>query len=116
MYRTFAAAALLTMSIGAPVQDAAAQDPVGGAILGGAAGAILGGAMGGGRGAAVGAIVGGATGVGCGCAGGRCCASEGRPRENPAGLESDGPLKLMSLAGRSRRQSRSRAARRPRLP
>jgi hypothetical protein len=39
-----------------PVQEAAAQDPVGGAILGGAAGAILGGALGGGRGAATGAI------------------------------------------------------------
>jgi hypothetical protein len=38
-------AALLTMSIAAPMQDAAAQDPVGGVILGGAAGAILGGAF-----------------------------------------------------------------------
>jgi hypothetical protein len=37
-------------------------EPVGGAILGGAAGAIIGGAVGGGRGAAIGAIVGGATG------------------------------------------------------
>jgi hypothetical protein len=45
MYRTLAAAALLTMSIAAPMQDAAAQDPVGGAILGGAAGALLGGAL-----------------------------------------------------------------------
>src|SRR5215831_11944371 len=64
MYRSLGAAALLAIAIiAAPVQDAAAQDPVGGAILGGAAGAILGGALGGGKGAAVGAIVGGATGA-----------------------------------------------------
>jgi uncharacterized protein YcfJ len=64
MYRSLGAAALLAIAIiAAPVQDAAAQDPVGGAILGGAAGAILGGAMGGGKGAAIGAIVGGATGA-----------------------------------------------------
>jgi hypothetical protein len=46
MYRAFGAAALLSIAIAAPVQDAAAQDPVGGAILGGAAGAIVGGALG----------------------------------------------------------------------
>jgi uncharacterized protein YcfJ len=63
MYRSLGAAALLAIAIAAPVEDAAAQDPVGGAILGGAAGAILGGALGGGKGAAVGAIVGGATGA-----------------------------------------------------
>jgi len=64
MHRSLEAAALLAIAIiAAPVQDAAAQDPVGGAILGGAAGAILGGALGGGKGAAVGAIVGGATGA-----------------------------------------------------
>src|SRR5207248_8402628 len=63
MYRALGAAALLTIALAAPVQDAAAQDPLGGAILGGAAGAILGGAMGGGRGAAAGAIIGGATGA-----------------------------------------------------
>jgi hypothetical protein len=72
MYRSLGAVALLTIAIAAPVQDAAAQDPVGGAILGGAAGAILGGAMGGGRGAAVGAIVGGATGA--------AIAAQGQPR------------------------------------
>jgi hypothetical protein len=60
MYRTLGAVALLTMAIAAPMQDVAAQDPVGGAILGGAAGAILGGALDGGRGAAIGA---GATGA-----------------------------------------------------
>src|SRR5262245_57559155 len=63
MYRGFGAAALLALAIAAPVQEAAAQDPVGGAILGGAAGAILGGALGGGRGAAAGAIIGGSTGA-----------------------------------------------------
>jgi hypothetical protein len=41
MYRSLGAAALLTIAIAAPVQDAAAQDPVGGAILGGAAGGPL---------------------------------------------------------------------------
>ena len=45
------------------MQEAAAQDPVGGAIVGGATGAIIGGVLGGGRGAAIGAIVGGATGA-----------------------------------------------------
>jgi len=69
MYRTFGAAALLTLAIAMPVQDAAAQDPLGGALLGGAAGAIIGGAVGGGRGAAAGAIIGGATGAMIGSAG-----------------------------------------------
>ena len=63
MIRAVGASAFLAIALVMPVQDAAAQDPVGGAILGGAAGAILGGAMGGGRGAAVGAIIGGATGA-----------------------------------------------------
>jgi hypothetical protein len=63
MYRTVGAVALLTFAIAAPVQDAAAQNPVGGAIVGGAAGAIVGGALGGGRGAVIGAIVGGASGA-----------------------------------------------------
>jgi uncharacterized protein YcfJ len=72
MYRALGAAALLIISIAAPMQDAAAQDPVGGAILGGAAGAIVGGALGGGRGAAIGAIAGGATGA--------AIAAQGQPR------------------------------------
>jgi len=72
MYRSLGAVALLILAIAVPAQDAAAQDPLGGAILGGAAGAILGGALGGGRGAAVGAIVGGATGA--------AIASQGQPR------------------------------------
>jgi hypothetical protein len=63
MSRGLGAAALLTIAIAMPIQEAAAQDPVGGAILGGAAGAIIGGALGGGRGAAAGAIIGGSTGA-----------------------------------------------------
>ena len=55
-----------------PMQEAAAQDPVGGAIVGGATGAIIGGVLGGGRGAAIGAIIGGATGAAIG--------AEGEPR------------------------------------
>lgn len=51
---------------------APAQDPLGGALLGGAAGAIVGGAVGGGRGAATGAIVGAATGA--------AIAAQGQPR------------------------------------
>jgi hypothetical protein len=62
MYRALGAAAL-AIAIAAPLQDLAAQDAVGGAIIGGAAGAILGGALDGGRGAAIGAIVGGASGA-----------------------------------------------------
>jgi len=59
----FGAAALLTLAIAMPVQEAAAQDPLGGALLGGAAGAILGGALGGRGGAAAGAIIGAGTGA-----------------------------------------------------
>jgi uncharacterized protein YcfJ len=72
MYRSLGAAALLAIAIAAPAEHAAAQDPLGGAILGGAAGAILGGAVGGGKGAAIGAIVGGATGA--------AVAAQGQPR------------------------------------
>src|SRR5215813_7842600 len=63
MYRTLGTSALLALALAITVHDAAAQDPVGGAILGGAAGAIIGGALGGGRGAAAGAIIGGSTGA-----------------------------------------------------
>jgi hypothetical protein len=66
------AAALVAMAMIAPMRDAAAQDPLGGAIIGGAAGAILGGAVDGGRGAVIGAIVGGATGA--------AIAAQGQPR------------------------------------
>ena len=62
----------LSIAIAAPVQDAAAQDPVGGAILGGVTGGVIGGVLGGGRGAAVGAVVGGVTGA--------AIAAQGQPR------------------------------------
>jgi len=63
MYRQFGATVMLGLALAMPVREAAAQDPLAGAILGGAAGAILGGALGGGRGAAAGAIIGGSTGA-----------------------------------------------------
>ena len=63
MHKTFGAAALLVAAIATPVNDASAQDVLGGALLGGAAGALIGGAVGGGRGAAIGAIIGGGTGA-----------------------------------------------------
>jgi len=63
MNRIFGASALLLAAIAAPANDAAAQDILGGALLGGAAGAIIGGAVGGGRGAAIGAIIGSGTGA-----------------------------------------------------
>jgi hypothetical protein len=47
MFRTFAATSLLALACAMPLQQATAQDAVGGAIFGGAAGAILGGAIGG---------------------------------------------------------------------
>jgi len=62
MIRTFAAAALLTSACALPLQQAAAQDAIGGAIFGGAAGALLGGALGGRGGAVAGAIIGGTAG------------------------------------------------------
>ncbi len=64
--------ALLALAALVPPKQAAAQDAVGGAIVGGAAGAILGGALGGGRGAAVGAVLGATTGA--------AVASQGQPR------------------------------------
>jgi hypothetical protein len=63
MLRTSGIAALLAVALAMPVQEAAAQDPLLGGLLGGAAGAIIGGAAGGGRGAAIGAIIGGTTGA-----------------------------------------------------
>ena len=72
MYKALGAAAFLAIAIAMPVQEAAAQDPLGGALLGGAAGAIVGGALGGGRGAAVGAIIGGTSGA--------IIAAQGQPR------------------------------------
>jgi hypothetical protein len=72
MYRALGAAVLVSIAIAAPIQDAAAQDPVGSAILGGVTGGVIGGAIGGGRGAAVGAIVGAAAGA--------AIAAQGQPR------------------------------------
>ncbi len=63
MLRTFGSAALLALALAMPVHEAAAQDALGGALLGGVGGAILGGAVGGGRGAAAGAIIGATTGA-----------------------------------------------------
>jgi hypothetical protein len=63
MLRTSGIAALLALALAMPSQEAAAQDPLLGGLLGGAAGAIIGGVAGGGRGAAIGAIIGGTTGA-----------------------------------------------------
>ena len=63
MLRTLGTITLLTLAVVIPFKEAAAQDPLGGAILGGATGAIIGGVAGGGRGAAIGAGVGAATGA-----------------------------------------------------
>lgn len=71
MFRTIAAASLLTLACAIPLQQAAAQDPVSGGIFGGAAGAIIGGALGGRGGAVAGAIIGGATGAAIGAEGQR---------------------------------------------
>ena len=57
------AAALLTLALAMPAQEAAAQNPLGGALFGGGVGAIIGGAVGGGRGAAIGAAIGAASGA-----------------------------------------------------
>jgi uncharacterized protein YcfJ len=63
MLRNLGIAVFMASALMMPLQEAAAQDTLGGAILGGAAGAIIGGAAGGGRGAAIGAIIGAGTGA-----------------------------------------------------
>lgn len=64
MVRTLAAGLLLTLAIALPAQDAAAQNPLGGAIVGGTVGGIIGGAVGRSPGAAfAGAAIGAATGA-----------------------------------------------------
>jgi outer membrane lipoprotein SlyB len=63
MMRTVAGGMLLALLAALPVQPAAAQDPVAGAVVGGAFGAIVGGALGRGPGALVGAAVGATTGA-----------------------------------------------------
>lgn len=65
MKRIIAATVLTLATTAVPVQPAAAQDPLGGALLGGAAGAIIGGAA---TGRAGGAIAGGIIGAAAGAA------------------------------------------------
>jgi len=64
MKRMLGAAMLLGTAAIMPAQQAAAQDPIGGAIVGGALGGIIGGAVGRGAGGAVaGAVIGATTGA-----------------------------------------------------
>ena len=56
-------AALLTLALAMPAQKAYAQDPLGGAIIGGAAGGLIGGAIGGRRGVLPGVIIGATAGA-----------------------------------------------------
>jgi hypothetical protein len=63
MIGRLAIVALLALATLTPPRQAAAQDAIGGAIVGGVGGAILGGALGGRRGAAVGAVLGATTGA-----------------------------------------------------
>ena len=72
MISKFALSALLALAICGPVQQAAAQDAIGGAIVGGVLGGVVGGALGGRGGAAAGAILGAGTGA--------AIASQGDPR------------------------------------
>jgi hypothetical protein len=63
MVRTFAAAGFLALAALMPAQEAAAQDPLAGAIMGGVLGGVIGGAVGRGGGAVAGAIIGASTGA-----------------------------------------------------
>ena len=64
MKQMLGAAILLSIAAIMPAQQAAAQDPVGGAIVGGALGAIVGGAVGHGAGGAIaGGLIGATTGA-----------------------------------------------------
>jgi outer membrane lipoprotein SlyB len=63
MMRTLGAGILLGLAALLPAQQAAAQDPLGGAIVGGALGGIIGGALGRGGGAIAGAVIGATTGA-----------------------------------------------------
>ena len=63
MISKFALSALLALAVCGPVQEAVAQDAVGGAIVGGVLGGVVGGALGGRGGAAAGAIIGAGTGA-----------------------------------------------------
>ena len=72
MIRKFALTTLLALAVCGPMQEAVAQDAVGGAIVGGVLGGVVGGALGGRGGAAAGAIIGAGTGA--------AIASQGDPR------------------------------------
>lgn len=64
MVRTLGAGVFLALAALLPAQQAVAQDPVGGAIVGGALGGIIGGAVGRGPGGVIaGAAIGAATGA-----------------------------------------------------
>ena len=64
MIRTVGTMAFLALATAVPLQQASAQDVLGGALLGGAAGAIIGGAATGrGEGAAIGAMIGAGAGL-----------------------------------------------------
>ncbi len=64
MRHMIGAGALLLLAVLLPVQPASAQDPVAGAIVGGALGGIIGGAVGHGAGGVVaGAVIGATTGA-----------------------------------------------------
>ncbi len=67
---------LLTAAMAAPVNQAAAQDVLGGALLGGVAGGVLGGVVTGGRGAGI--AIGAVLGAGAGAA----IAADGQRRRN----------------------------------
>lgn len=64
MFRGIGAGAVfLTLAALTPLEPAAAQDPLAGAVVGGALGGIVGGALGRGPGAIVGAAIGASTGA-----------------------------------------------------
>ncbi len=64
MIRTIGATAFLVLATAMPLQQAGAQDILGGALLGAAGGAIVGGAVTGrGEGAAIGAMIGAGAGA-----------------------------------------------------
>jgi hypothetical protein len=88
MLRKFGAVALLSLALAAPVHEAAAQDALGGALLGGIGGAVVGGVIGRGTGA----IIGGVVGAGLGAA----IASEGQRRRNNYYAYQDGCFRRRS--------------------
>ena len=73
---TIVSALLLSAAIAAPLNNASAQDVLGGALLGGALGGVLGGVASGGRGAGI--AIGAVLGAGAGAA----IASDGQRRQN----------------------------------